>query len=76
MNRERDFSRVTFKVNCSGSWANLVACDTKHYDEVKAACAVIAQAGGVRFKVLDADGGEIECYDRSNGWHAPKRRRA
>lgn len=74
-----DFSRVTFKVNVSGSWANLVTCDTDKIDEVKAACETIAKAGnGAKFKILDAVGGEIESYgwDRRNGctgWHAPKR---
>lgn len=59
-----DFSKVTFKVNAAGSWATLVHCSTERYDEVKAACAVIAQASGqrVRFKVVDAEGGEIEFY--------------
>lgn len=77
-----DFSRVTFKVNVSGSWANLVTCDTDKIDAVKAACETIAKAGnGAKFKILDAAGGEIESYgwDRRNGctgWHAPTRGRA
>lgn len=76
---ERDFSRVTFKVNVSGSWANLVTCDSERIDDVKAACETIAQAGnGAKFKILDAAGGELESYgyDRRNGcyqWHAPTR---
>ena len=44
MRTEPDFSRVTFKVNGSGSWANLATVTTEHYDEVKAACEVIAKA--------------------------------
>lgn len=60
---ERDFGRVAFKVNVSGSWANLVTCDTDRIDEVKAACETIAKAGnGAKFKILDAAGGEIEYY--------------
>lgn len=74
-----DFSRVKFKINVSGSWASLVTCDTDRMDEVKAACETIAKAGnGAKFKILDADGGEIESYDwdkRGGGvcWHAPRR---
>lgn len=60
---DRDFSRVTFKVNVSGSWANLVTCNTERIDEVKAACETIAKAGnGAKFKILDACGGELEHY--------------
>lgn len=76
---DKDFSSVTFKVNCSGSWANLVVCSSGHYDEVKKACEVIAKASGerVRFKVVDADGGTIEQYGRASmgsyGWHEPRR---
>lgn len=77
--KDRDFSKVQFKVNCSGSWANLVLCDVGRYDEVKAACEVIAKsaaAGGVRFRACDAEGGVIEQYGptRPNGinqWHEP-----
>lgn len=62
-----DFTRVTFKINVSGSWANLVTCDTDRIDEVKAACEVIANAGnGAKFKILDAAGGEIESYGYNN----------
>jgi hypothetical protein len=58
-----DFTRVTFKINVSGSWANLVTCDSGRIDEVKAACEIIAKAGnGAKFKILDAAGGEIESY--------------
>ena len=77
-----DFSRVTFKVNVSGSWANLVTCDTDRIDDVKAACETIAKAGnGAKFKILDAVGGEIEYYgyDRRNGcthWAVPARGRS
>lgn len=74
-----DFTRVTFKINVSGSWASLVTCDTDHIDEVKAACEVIANAGnGAKFKILDSIGGEIESYgyNKRTGlvcWHAPGR---
>lgn len=69
--------RVTFKVNTSGSWANLCTCDSDRIDEVKTACEVIAAAGRCRFKYLDADGGEIEAYVFECGrfsWRQPRRR--
>ena len=52
---DKDFSVVTFKVNVSGSWANLVVCHSDQYDAVKAACAVLAKGhrGSIRFKALD-----------------------
>jgi len=80
MIRDRDFTRVTFKVNTAGSWANLVTCDAERVDEVKAACAVIGSRGEAKFKYVDAAGGEIECYGKDRyghwGWHAPKRGRS
>lgn len=77
--KERDFSMVTFKVNCSGSWANLVQVPATRYDEVKAACTALAKAhrGSIRFKAIDAAGGVIEQYSPVQGhpeWHEPKTR--
>lgn len=79
MSFEKDFSRVLLKINTAGSWANVVSYDVARYDEVKAACEVLASASGrsVRFKILDADGGVIEQYGptKPNGqtcWHSPK----
>lgn len=76
---EKDFSRVQFKVNVAGSWANLVNCQSASYDEVKAACATLARAHGpglsIKFKALDADGGLLEIYESRNGdrgWHPPR----
>lgn len=74
-----DFSRVTFKVNTAGSWANLVTCDTDRVEEVKAACAIIASGSRVKFKYVDACGGTIEEYGPSHrtglrDWRAPKGR--
>lgn len=74
---DKDFSKVLFKVNTSGSWANLVLVDYDRYEAVKAACEVIAGAGRVRFKVLDADGGIIEQYGPTkpsgiSKWHKPR----
>jgi hypothetical protein len=76
-----DFTRVTFKINTSGSWANLVTCSTDQIDEVKASCEKIAKAGvngGAKFKIVDAAGGEIERYGYNprsckTGWHTPGR---
>lgn len=78
---DRDFTRVTFKINTSGSWANLVTCSTDQIDEVKASCEKISKAGGgvgVKFKILDAAGSEIERYGYNprsckTGWHTPGR---
>lgn len=82
MIRDRDFTRVTFKVNTAGSWANLVTIDAERYDEAKAACVTLANAAGqrVRFKIVDAENGTIEEYG-PNGygqydWHTPKRGRS
>ena len=76
-----DFSKVTFKVNTSGSWANLVTCDADRVDEVKKACEVIAKGSRIKFKYVDAAGGTIEEFGYvMNGyhgvcWHQPKRGR-
>ena len=51
-------SIIRIKVNVSGSWANLVDCDARHYAAVKAACVTLAKAhqgGRIRFKALDAE---------------------
>lgn len=75
MIRDRDFTRVTFKVNTAGSWANLCTCDGDRIDEVKAACEIIAKAGRAKFKYVDADGGVIEEYNgRVDVWRTPKAR--
>lgn len=76
---DADFTRVTVKVNCSGSWANLAICSTDECDKVKAACEAIgsAVASPIKFKIVDADGGTIEEYSPVQGkrcWHEPKRR--
>lgn len=77
MIRERDSTRVTFKVNTAGSWANLGTCDSDRIDEVKAACEILAGACRSRFKCVDADGREIEAYVHEAGhysWRQPRRR--
>lgn len=80
---ERDFSKVQFKVNCSGSWANLVECNVDDIDEVKSACMTIAKAASgsrIKFKYVDAESGTIEeCSYLTNGihgyaWYEPRRR--
>lgn len=75
---DKDFSRVHFKVNVSGSWSSLCNCSAEQFEEVKAACDVLVKHhnGRIRFKALDADGGVIEQYSPtgSNGasrWHEP-----
>jgi len=77
---DKDFSYVQFKVNVSGSWANLVYCHADQYDQVKEACTSLAKAnrGSIRFKSVDAAGGTIEQYgpvppNGQNVWHEPPR---
>lgn len=81
MKIENTIPDVRFKINCSGSWANLVHAKANHYEAVKAACETLAGAGhgSIRFKALDADGDVIEEYGPAqNGigysWHKPSRR--
>ncbi|MFA7269860.1 MAG: hypothetical protein WC073_10990 [Sterolibacterium sp.] len=76
---DKDFPRVEFKVNTSGSWANLAVIHAGLYDEVKAACVIIAKASfqKIKFKALNADGGVIEVYDTTpqdgiSKWHEPR----
>lgn len=76
---DKDFTRIQIKVNVSGSWANLINCNSQDEKAVKAACEALAKfhRGSIRFKVLDADGGVIEQYGPMppNGfyrWHEPK----
>jgi hypothetical protein len=74
MIRDPDFSKVTFKVNAAGSWANLVTCDAVRIDEVKKACEVIAKGSRIKFKYVDADGGTCEVYGWNGAatcWHEP-----
>lgn len=73
---DKDFSRVQFKINTAGSWANLVTVRAGQYEQVKAALEALAKASifRPRFKALDADGGVIETYGpvRPSGvyaWH-------
>lgn len=75
---EMDFTRVMFKANVSGSWANVCYCPADRIDAVKDACEVLASAhgGSIRFKILDAAGGVIEQYapmkpSGVSGWHTP-----
>lgn len=78
--KEKAFDKAMFKVNVSGSWANLVWCDSSRYEAVKAACETLAQAAGhdIRFKVIDVAGGLLETYGPLPGkvgcfgWSKPK----
>lgn len=66
---DKDFSLIQFKINVSGSWANLVNCHVDHYEQVKDACETLAQChgGSINFKALDAEGGLLELYTYKNG---------
>ena len=60
--------RVQFKVNCSGSWANLAPATPENYDTIKAACLMISIASGVKFKAVNASDETImECRSRKPG---------
>ncbi len=71
-------SRYTVKVNCSGSWANLIHCDANRLPGVKAACEDLAKAhgGSISFKVIDAAGDTVAFYNSQprqrepHGWYA------
>lgn len=79
---EKIFDKAMFKVNVSGSWANLVWCDASRYEAVKAACETLAQAAGhgIRFKAIDVAGGDLEHYgplpnaEGLCGWQKSSRR--
>jgi hypothetical protein len=57
-----DFSKVHLKANAYGSWMNVLVCDADRMDKVRAACQVLMKHSirRLKFKFLDANGGEIE----------------
>lgn len=77
-----DYSKVHFKVNASGSWANLMTVDAERLKEAKKACEALAclhKSSGLRFRAIDDAGGVIEQYGQCGSagmyaWHEPKRR--
>lgn len=70
MKTERDFTEVSLKANASGSWMNVLTCKSEDYDAVKRACETLVKAARSRlkFKLLDAAGGELEFLDGLKGW--------
>ena len=58
--------KVTFKVNASGSWANLVTCDVERIDEVKKACEVLAKGSRIKDST-DESRTEIKLPSETNG---------
>lgn len=76
---DKDFSRVQFRINVSGSWANLINVDGAKYEDAKTLLeklvAMHDQPLSPRLRALDADGGVIEQYGFNNGqmvWRAPR----
>lgn len=78
MKTDHDFSNVTLKLNASGSWCNVGVFRVDDYDRVKTACLILAETatGRLKFKLVDADGGELEFleYKLPNGliWRKTK----
>lgn len=74
MKTERDFTEVQLKANASGSWMNVLTCKSEDCDAVKRACETLANAargaarGRLKFKLLDAAGGELERLVDWQGW--------
>lgn len=68
MSTDSDFSKVQLKCNTAGSWLNVCKFDTNDYDRIKTACVVLSECavGRIKFKLMDADGGEIETLQRDN----------
>lgn len=73
-------SHCCIKVNCSGSWANLVPCVVPgRIEAAKAACEALAQAsvGDIAFRIID-NGTVVEQFHKNPrngepfGWHHPK----
>lgn len=66
------------KVNCSGSWANLIPCVIpERLESAMAACEVLAQASlsDISFRVID-NGQVVKSFQKQPragepyGWHA------
>lgn len=71
---------ICIKVNCSGSWANLIPCvGVSRLESAKAACEALALAslGDISFHIV-RDGEIVELFNKKprpgepHGWHAPK----
>ena len=58
---DKDFTEMQLKLNSSGSWSNVLRCGVAREQEVKAACEALVKAsiGRLKFKLLDAAGGEL-----------------
>ena len=74
-------SRYQFKVNTSGSWANLCSAPAEKLDAVKEACQQLAFAldHGIVFKVIDCKTEAVVAQFNNrpkpgqlHGWHAPQ----
>ncbi len=67
---------IQIKVNSSGSWANLITCNSGQYRDVKAACEILAKAskGPVSFKAFDTASGELIEFYRDGEWRSQERK--
>lgn len=65
MKADPDFGKVALKLNASGSWCNVGVFRVDDYDRVKTACLILAECatGRLKFKLVDAEGGELEVLD-------------
>jgi hypothetical protein len=65
MKTDPDFSKVTLKLNASGSWCNVGVFRLDDYDRVKTASLILAECttGRLKFKLVDAEGGELEFLE-------------
>lgn len=67
---EPDFTTFELKVNAAGSWAKVGSFNVADEVAVKMACLTLAEncRHRVKFKTMDADGGELEMLSyKTNG---------
>lgn len=57
---------LTLQINQSGAWRKAVVFDAARFDEVRAACRVLARilASDTAWKILDATGAELWHFDQ------------
>lgn len=67
----------SLKINAAGSWANVLRCRPEQLPAVRDACEILVGAAEsrIKFKLLDADGIEVEQIDSTRtGWRPAPRR--
>lgn len=73
MKGEPDFSMITLKANASGSWLTVLRCEVADEATVREAASVLRNkaVGSLKFKLVDAEGGEIAslgCKPGARDW--------